>query len=67
MKLFTRKICSHNPDEYKYILINDAFEQYNEWINHLMDESYYIWAKRWVKERFFDSYKSFDEWLETEI
>lgn len=68
MRLYVKKLYSLNPDKYKDILFMEAFQEYNKWIeelrNHQPLKYYWDWN---IEKSFFNSYKTFDEWLDTEI
>lgn len=67
MQLYIKKLVSLSPDRYDFIPYEEAFKKYDDWINFLIDNTYYVWATKSVQERFFNNYKSFDQWSETEI
>ena len=53
-KILVKKICSLNPTKYKKIALKEASEQYQKYLGYF------------IQDRDFQ-YKSFINWLETEI
>lgn len=58
MKLYTKKLISLNPDEYRYITLDEALQDYHVYIGHCINN---------IDDLTAQDVKSFDEWLETEI
>lgn len=53
-KLFVKKIWSTNPNEYEFLPLDTATDRYSRYVEACIDAKYREW-------------KTFDEWLRTEI
>lgn len=60
MKLYVKKIWSQSPTKYKYISLEEAQKEYNLWLYHITDIITYGTDMQ-------DYFKTFDQWLKTEI
>lgn len=56
MKLYVKKLCSLNPTRYEFITFNNAIKLYKRYVHDVVGSVY---------ETIY--FKSFDEWLKTEI
>ena len=70
MKLYVKKIWTLNPTGYKYVPLEKALTQYDEWLKNLVklyNYQNYKHHKIRYKEFIKTPPKSFEEWLKTEI
>lgn len=54
MTLYVKKLYSLNPDKYKYIRIETATDNYSRYVANCIDTGHNEW-------------KTFEQWLKTEI